>query len=142
MQNILKVSALIALISLSGCSSMRFPGVFRIDVGQGNIITQDMVDKLSVGMTPRQVQFVMGSPMIKDPFHPNRWDYLFYVETGNGTRVENHVILHFSNERLAEIDMSRFKDPERVKQILINDRLNRDTPQIEVPTETEARGGL
>ena len=62
---LLAVSLLLVLL-VSGCSTLRFPGVYRIDVGQGNILTQEMVDKLRIGMTPRQVEFVMGSPMIAD----------------------------------------------------------------------------
>ena len=83
----LHLSAILLLAGLlvtAGCSSMRFPGVYRIDVGQGNLITEEMLDKLRVGMTPRQVEYVMGSPMITDTFHPDRWDYFYSLETGKG----------------------------------------------------------
>ncbi len=115
MQKLLIILLMLGTTALSGCGSMRFPGVFRIDVGQGNLITKDMVDKLRVGMTPRQVRYVMGSPMISDTFNPNRWDYLYNLETGKGLLIENHLILYFDGERLARIDNSEYKDPDQLR---------------------------
>lgn len=108
-----------ATLTTTGCGSLQFPGVFRIDVGQGNLITKDMVDKLRVGMTPRQVRYVMGSPMIADTYNPNRWDYLYNLETGKGLLVENHLVLHFEGERLARIDTTEYKDPEQLRKQLL-----------------------
>lgn len=113
------ILVLAALLLASGCSSLRFPGVYRIDIGQGNILTQDMVDKLRIGMTPRQVEYVMGSPMIADNFNPNRWDYLYHLETGKGISIRNHLILYFENERLARIDESLYQNPEELRNNLL-----------------------
>lgn len=123
---------LIGLISLlaSGCSSLRFPGVYRIDIGQGNILTQEMVEKLRIGMTPRQVEYVMGSPMIIDTFHPDRWDYLYHLETGKGLSIRNHLVLYFENERLARIDDSLYKDPDDLRNNLLE--------QLGLPTAPKA----
>lgn len=106
------------LLLLSGCSSLRFPGVFRIDIGQGNIITKDMIEKLEIGMTKKQVEYVTGSAMIKDPFTPNRWDYVYNYETGQGALIENRLTLFFENDQLKKIDDSRLKDPENVRKEL------------------------
>lgn len=105
-------------VAVSACSSLRFPGVFRIDIGQGNIITAEMIDKLKVGMTKRQVEYVMGSAMIRDPFSSNRWDYVYNYETGSGALVENHLTLFFEGDRLQRVDDSRLKDPEQLRQEL------------------------
>ncbi len=125
MQNLLRQIRLPALIVvmaatvLSGCSSLRFPGVYRIDIGQGNLITKEMIEKLKLGMTPRQVQYVMGSPMIADTFHANRWDYMYSLETGTGIQVKNQITLYFENERLAKIDDSLYKDPDQLRNDLL-----------------------
>lgn len=119
MQKLLIVLLVFGATLTTGCGSLQFPGVFRIDVGQGNLITQDMVDKLRIGMTPRQVRYVMGSPMIADTFNPNRWDYLYNLETGKGLLVENHLVLYFEGERLARIDTTRYKDPEQLRNQLL-----------------------
>lgn len=119
MQKLIKLMLICSLaLAISGCSGWRFPGVFRIDIAQGNIITQDMVDKLQVGMTPRQVEYVLGSPMVRDPFFPNRWDYLYYYETGSGKQADNRITLYFENDRLSRVDTSQFKDPDTVEQHL------------------------
>ena len=115
MQKLLIILLVFGTTLLSGCGSLRFPGVFRIDVGQGNLITKDMVEKIRVGMTPRQVRYVMGSPMIADTFNPNRWDYLYNLETGKGLILENHLVLYFEGERLARIDNSEYKDPDQLR---------------------------
>ncbi|MGB3620412.1 MAG: outer membrane protein assembly factor BamE [Ketobacter sp.] len=125
MQNLLRQIRLPALIlilattTLPGCSSLRFPGVYRIDIGQGNLITKEMIEKLKLGMSPRQVEYVMGSPMIADTFHPDRWDYMYSLETGTGILVKNQITLYFDSERLAKIDDSLYKDPDKLRNDLL-----------------------
>jgi outer membrane protein assembly factor BamE len=77
--------------------------VYRVDMQQGNIIEQEMLDKLRPGMDRNQVRFIMGTPAITDPFHADRWDYLFTVSKGGRTREQRHVTLHFSNDKLVEV---------------------------------------
>lgn len=144
MQKLLRILLIFSLIPTtlvtSACSSLRFPGVFRIDVGQGNLITKDMVDKLRVGMTPRQVRYVMGSPMIADTFHPDRWDYLYNLETGKGIFIENHLVLYFEGERLARIDNAEYKDPEQLRNDLMKQlgiEIKQDTTEIGTPAPVE-----
>ncbi len=144
MQKLLRILLIFSLIpvciSVSACSSLRFPGVFRIDVGQGNLITKDMVDKLRVGMTPRQVKYVMGSPMIADTFHPDRWDYLYNLETGKGIFIENHLVLYFEGERLARIDNTEYRDPDQLRNDLIKQlgiEIKQDTTETGTPAPAE-----
>ena len=136
-----KISSLAAItalaILLSGCSSLRFPGVYRIDIAQGNLITKDMVEKLKLGMSPRQVEYVMGSAMIQDTFHPDRWDYLYRLETGNGVKVENRLALYFENNRLARIDNNQYRDPDKVKNELLLQMGVEPTEEAQKPS-TEA----
>ena len=54
--------------------------VYRPDLQQGNAVTPEMVEKLKVGMTRNQVRFVLGTPLIADVFHPDRWDYYFFLK--------------------------------------------------------------
>lgn len=82
-----------ALITLMGCS---VPGVYKIDVQQGNVITQDMVDQLRPGMTMNQVRFIMGSPLISDTFSPQRWDYVYSIEPGRHQRRQERISLMFN----------------------------------------------
>ncbi|WP_375741423.1 outer membrane protein assembly factor BamE [Pseudomonas boanensis] len=82
------------LLALAGCS---FPGVYKIDIQQGNVVTQDMIDQLKPGMTRRQVRFIMGNPLITDTFHANRWDYLYSMQPGGSQRMQERVSLMFDN---------------------------------------------
>ncbi|HET8711630.1 MAG TPA: outer membrane protein assembly factor BamE [Spongiibacteraceae bacterium] len=95
--------AVSALLSLSACSNLEFPWVYRIDIDQGNIITQDMVNKLRPGMTRDQVKYVMGSPLVIDPFHPDRWDYVYTLRTGKGKRTREQLTVFFKDDTLVSL---------------------------------------
>lgn len=86
---------LTGLVAVAGCS---LPGVYKIDIQQGNVVTQDMIDQLRPGMTRRQVRFIMGNPLISDTFHPDRWDYLYSIQPGGGERQQERVSLVFDSK--------------------------------------------
>lgn len=98
------VCALVLTLSLSGCSTFKFPGVYRIAVQQGNIIDQKKVDQLSLGMSKRQVQFVMGSPLLNDAFHVDRWDYIYQVRRGDELLRDRRFTLYFEGEALVRYE--------------------------------------
>lgn len=76
-------------------------GVYKIDINQGNYLTQDMVDKLKVGMTTEAVQSALGTPLLADPFHADRWDYI-YRFSRQGKLVENREFrVYFVDKKLA-----------------------------------------
>ena len=84
----------IALLSLSGC-------VFRASISQGNIVEQEDLDQLAVGMTQNQVRFLLGTPMIDDPFHANRWDYVYYLQVGReDTKAKRWISVFFDESGL------------------------------------------
>ena len=71
-------------IALSGCSSVpRIVNEYKIDVQQGNVLTQDMVSQLKPGLTKGQVRFILGTPVLMDMFHANRWDYVYRLQKGS-----------------------------------------------------------
>jgi outer membrane protein assembly factor BamE len=83
----------VGLLALAGCS---FPGVYKIDIQQGNVVTQDMIDQLRPGMTRRQVRFIMGNPLLTDTFHADRWDYLYSLQPGGGERQQERISVIFN----------------------------------------------
>lgn len=103
MQKLLIIITCIASLSLAACSSSRFHLVHKIDIQQGNVVTQDMVDQLKPGMNHNQVQFIMGSPIVVDVFHQERWDYIYYYKAGYEDPVEDRVTLFFEGDRLVRI---------------------------------------
>lgn len=95
--------ALTALASLAGCTYFQFPGVHKIEIQQGNIITQEMVDQLKPGMTKRQVRFVLGTPLVADTFNQNRWDYFYSKRDPKGKVTQERITVLFENDTLSHI---------------------------------------
>lgn len=90
----------IALILLAGCQYLKFPGVYKMNIQQGNIITQDMVNQLEPGMTKRQVRYVMGNPLIQDTFNPDRWDYFYSLTDARQNFTKERMTIYFENDQL------------------------------------------
>jgi len=90
----------IALV-LAGCSWFPNIGVYKLDVNQGNFITQDQVDKLKVGLTPPQVRLALGTPLLTDPFHASRWDYIYSFERNGRVLEQRQFTVYFVNDKLA-----------------------------------------
>lgn len=86
---------------LAGCSNLRFPGVYRIDIEQGNIVDAGMLEQLKPGLDPAQVRYVLGTPQLVDPFTPERWVYLYRLRRGSGDLVESRIVVWFENGVLA-----------------------------------------
>lgn len=113
----LLVPALFVMFSLAGCSSLRFPGVYRIDISQGNFVTSEQTAQLKPGMTPEQVRYVLGMPMLVDPFTPGQWFYLMSYRPGDGKPVRQEIIVHFDDQgRYSHFEGEVIEDLQRRTQ--------------------------
>lgn len=92
-------TALLLVLALL-CSSCSLPRVYRLTVQQGNVITQEMVDALKPGMTPEQVAFIMGEPVIRNPFDASRWDYVYTLRVPGYVDDKVKLSLFFSDGAL------------------------------------------
>jgi len=92
------ITSLIAL--LSSCS------VYKVDVQQGNVLEPKQIQKLKIGQSRRQVLFILGEPLLKDPFHKNRWDYIYTFRPGGGSTTRQLLTLYFQGDTLKQIDDS------------------------------------
>ena len=110
MKKLLIIITCIASLSSTACS--RYHLVHKIDIQQGNVITQDEVNQLEPGMNRRQVQYIMGSPMVADVFHQDRWDYVYLFQPGYGEKLEERVTLHFENDELSRISGTLHPDED------------------------------
>jgi outer membrane protein assembly factor BamE len=90
--------ALLVGLTLGAC-------VYRIDIQQGNLLEDSDVAQVEVGMTRSQVQFLLGTPMISDSFHRDRWDYAYYLRLGRSPDIERRwVVVYFENDRVARVE--------------------------------------
>jgi len=88
-------------IFLTGCASFSFP--YRPDIQQGNIITSKTIARLHPGMSQHEVIFLLGSPLLRDPFHPERWDYFYSLKTAGTKLVQRRATLYFHDQQLERI---------------------------------------
>lgn len=100
--------ALLAAALLPSCKSVdvtRLPGVtpYRMVIQQGNFISQEMVSQLKPGMTKEQVRFVLGTPLVTDIFHADRWDYVFFREMPDGKKEQRNLSVVFEKDKLARV---------------------------------------
>jgi outer membrane protein assembly factor BamE len=87
----------ILAVALAGC-------VYRIDIQQGNLLKDEDIGQVEVGMTRSQVQFLLGTPMVADSFHRDRWDYAYYLLRGREDEAERRwLVVYFENDRVARI---------------------------------------
>jgi outer membrane protein assembly factor BamE len=93
----------LAIALLSACGFVGFPGVYKINVEQGNIVTPEMAAQLKPGMTRRQVKFILGTPLIQDTFDQNRWDYLYTKRNGNKVLSEALLTVQFDGDQLVNV---------------------------------------
>jgi outer membrane protein assembly factor BamE len=77
---------------------------YRPDIQQGNFVSQEMLNQLKVGQTRDQVKFVLGTPLLSDTFHGNRWDYPFYLARGNGELTTSRVSVYFKDDKVDHFD--------------------------------------
>jgi outer membrane protein assembly factor BamE len=102
MRKVILVAALLA-----GCQQLpTLPGLFahKIDIQQGNYVTQDMVAKLKPGMTRSQVRFALGTPLVVDPFRNDRWDYVYVMQKRGKIVEQRRIAVIFENDALARLE--------------------------------------
>jgi outer membrane protein assembly factor BamE len=92
------LALLLAALTLSAC-------VYRIDIQQGNLLDDEDIAQVDLGMTRSQVQFLLGTPMIADSFHRDRWDYAYYFRRGRSDNaIQRWFVVYFDNDRVTRID--------------------------------------
>ena len=99
---------LLMVLALAGCKQApELPSVispYKIDIQQGNVVTQAMVAKLKAGMTRAQVRFALGSPLIVDPFRTDRWDYVYMYQKQGQEPQRRRLTIIFEEDRLSRIE--------------------------------------
>ena len=101
----LKLGALlVSLVLVSGC-------VYQLDIQQGNLLEQDEIEAISVGMTRSQVRFLLGTPVVADSFNQDRWDYVYYFRNGRKAPERRWVVVYFEEDRVVRILPDQLLEP-------------------------------
>jgi len=127
-----------AALAIAGCSTMTAPfdtwmpyisqfGVYKLDVNQGNYLSQDMVDKLKEGQTKQQVRLILGTPLITSVFRDNRWDYLYEYRQNGRLQTRRQFTVYFKDEAL-----TRWEGDEMPKSV---QELNRTAAVRQLPDD-------
>lgn len=103
----LVLALLTAVALVGGC-------VYRPDIQQGNLLTMDDIRQVTVGMSRSQVRFLLGTPMVSDPFSPNRWDYVYFMRYGRSREVFSaHFVVFFEGDKVARVQTLDTPEPPR-----------------------------
>lgn len=92
--------------SLSAC----FVRPYKFDITQGNPLTAEKVAQIQPGMSAEQVRYTLGTPMLQDVFHNDRWDYVYYDKPGYKEAKRSHMAIYFENGQVARITKDAFPD--------------------------------
>ncbi|CAH9018938.1 outer membrane protein assembly factor BamE [Candidatus Nitrosacidococcus sp. I8] len=126
-------------LTLAACSvTKHIPKVYKINVQQGNVVDQEMIEKLKPGMTKQQVKFVLGTPTIIDSFESNRWYYIYSYKPGRGDREQHTIAVWFKNELLSYITGNVKINPELADKGLQIEQVE----SVTVPPRQEPKGFL
>ncbi len=104
----MRISIIVVSIFLASCSWL-VP--HKLEIRQGNLITPEMLARVKVGMTQQQVKTMLGTPLLNDPLHANRWDYIYRFSQEGKLIEEKRLSLYFENDSLKQIDD---KTPEKI----------------------------
>ena len=98
------------MLGLNACAEW-LPEAHKLDLQQGNSVKLEQLEAISIGMTKTEVRKIMGSPMLSDPFHNQRWDYIYRFIPNKGFERKSLLTLYFEDDRLVKIDDSQYIEP-------------------------------
>jgi len=105
-KNLTLIIIMTVLLLASGC-------VYQAALSQGNLLDQEDIDQVTAGMTRGQVRFLLGTPMIDDPFHSDRWDYIYFLRIGRDKAIlKRWVSVHFEGENVSSITSDQELRPD------------------------------
>lgn len=131
---------LVAVLSLAleGCGII--PGVHKLNIQQGNIVTPDMVSQLKLGMSKRQVRYVLGNSLLPDTLNDDRWDYYYSVKKGATGSVTKHLFTaYFENDKLVKTEGDTLPGPAPLSEDKPEKYLDNAKRDMPLPTNTEKK---
>jgi outer membrane protein assembly factor BamE len=135
-------ASLLAAFALGGCSSfneptslkgfMAFIAPYKPDVIQGNVVTSEQMALVKPGMSRAQVREVLGSPLITDPFHADRWDYVFTLRRQGFDDQQRSFVVRFEKDAVLKIDAPELPSEDQFVASISRKKLPTSTPKLEL----------
>ncbi len=111
MKNFTQVLLISSCIAALGACAEWLPEAHKLDLQQGNTVKLAQLEAIAIGMTKSEVRKIMGSPMLSDPFHNQRWDYIYRFIPNKGFERKSLLTLYFEDDVLVKIDDSQYVEP-------------------------------
>lgn len=132
-----------AAASLAACSGtvrsqddfLGFITPYRVEVVQGNVVTKEMLAQLHEGLTREQVRYALGSPLLTDLFHADRWDYVFSIRRQGAEPQERRVTVYFEQDRVSRYDASALPSEREFVASIDTAKPSRKQPVLELTPE-------
>jgi outer membrane protein assembly factor BamE len=131
--------------ALGGCASLQSEGSllglitpYRIDIVQGNVVTKEQLALVRPGMSRVQVRDVLGSPLLTDVFHADRWDYVFTIKRPGTQPQQRSIVVHFENDRMARVDAPELPSEREFVASISRTSASGKAPQLELTPEQRA----
>ena len=106
--------------------------VYRPDIQQGNLLTVEDVNQVTAGMTRSQVRYLLGTPMVSDPFAPQRWDYVYRMQYGRDRHVDTaHFVVRFDGDTVSSVEMLDPPEPPRDARGKRSKKSKKDAGQVD-----------
>ena len=99
------LTALTLTLTILGCTNPGYvvPKIHKIDIQQGNVVTRESLEQIQPGMNKQQVSLLLGTPLVVDAFHSDRWDYVYTLEAGHSDVEKNHIAILFADNQVSQV---------------------------------------
>jgi outer membrane protein assembly factor BamE len=129
-------------LSLAACASLQSSDSllsritpYRVEVVQGNVVTKEQIERIKPGLTRSQVRDVMGSPLLTDPFHADRWDYVFSIRRQGAQPQERSVVLRFDGDALKSVEAPELPSEREFVDSIDTFKAKREVPVLALTEE-------
>jgi outer membrane protein assembly factor BamE len=140
--NYLKILTYFLSLSLLFACQSRLLTVYKINIQQGNSLESEAVDKVKIGMSREQVHYVLGTPLITDSFHPDRWDYIYLFIPGYGEQERRQLIITFDRDEVININRHNIIKSDVASTSRVDEKDKGDKEQEELEKQVDTLQGI
>lgn len=135
MRRVAVLAAVLGSVATAGC-------VYRPTIQQGNLLQLDEIEQVKVGMTRSQVRYILGTPMVSDPFQPDRWDYVYTLQVGHEKRMDRaHFVVLFEGDKVSKVEKRAAPEESAIALRVKEERAKKAAAESKAAPAATAPGG-